>query len=118
MTVNGLEVCVDASVQSELPVEVADELMPEHVEIDPVGGAAALGATEHAGIEAPRLLQVPDLDGDMKRGEDSAAHPGRIADASLRRRRVPAPAVKSTKNDLEDVEASLQPLRLQDAAEV
>src|SRR4029077_2414910 len=85
MTVNGVEVCVDASVRSELPVEVADELMPEHVEIDPVGGAAALGAAEHAGIEVPRLLQVPDLDGDMKRGEDRAAHPGENS------RRIPAP---------------------------
>src|SRR5438309_2463374 len=73
-TLNGVEMRVDAPPRSELPVEVADELMPEHVEVDPVGGAAALGATEHPGIEAPRLLEIADLHGDVKGGEDGAAH--------------------------------------------
>src|SRR5207244_12003480 len=73
-TLNGVEMRVDAPPRSELPVEVADELMPEHVEVDPVGGAAALGATEHPGIEAPRLLEIADLHGDAKGGEEGAAH--------------------------------------------
>src|SRR5437016_6736746 len=136
---------VDVPLRSELPVEVADKLMPEHVEVDPVGGAAALGATEHPGIEAPRLLEIADLDGDVKGGEDGAAHlrednrgipappvrpctggrrvlrPGRRVSApltSLRRRSLRAPAVKSRKNDLEDVEGEpSRRLRLQDAAQ-
>jgi hypothetical protein len=40
-----------------------------HVEIDPVGGAAALGAAERLAIEAARFGDVPDLDGDMKRSK-------------------------------------------------
>src|SRR5437016_9852872 len=137
---------VDAPPRSELPVEVADELMPEQVEVDTVGGAAALGAPEHRGIEAPRLLEIADLHGDVKGGEDGAAHlredsrgipappmrpctGGRRVPApgaarvnapltSLRRRRLRAPAVKSRKNDLEDVEGEpSRRLRLQDAAQ-
>src|SRR5947207_14399385 len=62
--------------------------MPEHVEVDPVGGAAALGATDHPGIEAPRLLEIADLHGDVKGGEEGAAH---LREDS---RGIPAPPVR------------------------
>ena len=66
LTVHGVKVRADASVRAELRVQMTHELVAVHVEIDPVGGAAALGAAEHLAIEATRLGDIPDLDGDMK----------------------------------------------------
>src|SRR5947208_12102691 len=137
---------VDAAARCALPVEVVYELTARRVEVGPVGGAAALGATDHPRIEAPRLLEIADLHGDVKGGEEGAAHlredsrgspappvrpctGGRRVPApgaarvsapltSLRRRSLRAPAAKSRKNDLEDVEGEpSRRLRLQDAAE-
>ena len=42
--------------------------MTEEVEVNPSVGAPALRAAEHAAVEAPRLVEVADMEGKMKDG--------------------------------------------------
>src|ERR1700730_17689698 len=79
MTVNQVAVGRDAPVAPQLRIEVADELMAEHVEIDPVGRAAALGASENFRVEASCLRDVPHLNGDMKWGKNHGSSPCALA---------------------------------------
>jgi outer membrane protein len=65
--VNRIEQRRYTPVCTEARVQVADELVSVHVEIDPVGGAASLGTPERHAVETARFRNVPDLDGYVKR---------------------------------------------------
>jgi len=92
MPVDRVEECRDAPVRAERGVQVTYELMPVHVEIDPVGGAATLGTPERFAVEVARFRNIPDLDGYMKRrkfhdGTGSLAAPrGPVSIAAARPR--------------------------------
>ncbi len=66
VAVDRVEMCVEAPVTPKLRIEVADELVPVEVEIDPVAIAAPFGAAEHVAVEAPCLLDIPDLQRHME----------------------------------------------------
>lgn len=66
VAVDGVEVRTDTAILAEIRVEVTDELMTEHVEVDPCGVAAAFGAADDVAIEAARFGDVPDLNRDVK----------------------------------------------------
>jgi hypothetical protein len=70
MTVNRVVVGREASVAAQVRIEMADKLMAEHVEIDPVARAAALGTAENFRVEASCLRDVPHLNSDMKWGKN------------------------------------------------
>src|SRR5205823_10900131 len=82
MTVDQVTVGRDASVAPELGIEVADELMTEHVEVGPVGRAAALGAADNLRVEASCLLEVANLDGHMKWRKSHGSPPVRYRNAT------------------------------------
>jgi hypothetical protein len=66
MTVNRVVVGRDASVAAQVRIEMAAKLMAQHVEIDLVARAAALGAAENFRLEASCLRDLPHLNSDMK----------------------------------------------------
>jgi hypothetical protein len=68
--------------------QVQGDLVAEEVEIDPGGGAAALCAAQHAAVEAPRHVQVGDVEGEMKQ----AAHPAKDSAACWAGHRAPVRA--------------------------
>ena len=75
MTINRVAVGRDVSVAPQVRIEVADKLMAEHIEIDPVARAAALCTAENFRVEASCLRDVPHLDGDMKWGKNHGSPP-------------------------------------------
>ena len=56
----------DAPARPEVRVQVAYQLVPIEVEVDPVGVAPSLGAAEHPAVKAPRFGDVPHLNRDVK----------------------------------------------------
>jgi hypothetical protein len=46
---------------------MADELVAVQIEVHPPGVTATLRATQHLLVEVPRLLDIPDLYGNVKR---------------------------------------------------
>jgi MipA family protein len=62
VTVHGIAVRGDAARGAQLGIKVAHQLMAEEIEIDPVRGAAPLGAAEHATIERTCLGNVANLE--------------------------------------------------------
>ena len=54
------------SILPDLRIQVGDELVTEHVEINPCIGAPALGETHPATIKISCLIDVAYLDGQME----------------------------------------------------
>jgi len=69
--IDRIEVRAEASLRAECRIQVTHELVTVEIEVDPLGRASSFGATENAAVEAPRLLDIPDLDRNV---EGSQAH--------------------------------------------
>jgi hypothetical protein len=83
MAVHRVEVCGDATVRPKAGIQVTNKLMAVEVEVDPVGSAAPLGATEHLPVEAARFRKIPHLEGHMK-GRKSHAFLAQMPRSALR----------------------------------
>ena len=59
--------------------QVHGELVIKEVEIDPSGGAAAFGAAQHLAIKAAGLVEIGDMEGEVK----AVVHAFRIAGPAL-----------------------------------
>ena len=62
------EVIADSpgSRSRERLAEMQLNFVSEEVEIDPSRSAAALTAAEHVTVETPRIVKVPDIEGEME----------------------------------------------------
>jgi len=69
--IDWIEMRAEASLRAECRIQVAHELVAVEIEVDPLGCAASFRAAENAAVEAPRLVDVPDLDRNV---EGSQAH--------------------------------------------
>ena len=66
VSIDGIVVGVAAAVGG---LEVRDDLVAEEIEVDPLGGAAALGTVQYGAVEGAGGFEVVDGKGDVKRGE-------------------------------------------------
>lgn len=66
VTVDGVDVCGDASCRTNGWIQVADDLVTEEIEVDPGLVAAAFTATEQVAIKGPGLGDVTHLKGEVK----------------------------------------------------
>lgn len=73
MAIDRIRMRAESPLGTEQSIEVTDELVPIHVEIDPVGGTASFGAADDLAVEVARFGDVPYLDGDVKGRERHGA---------------------------------------------
>ena len=69
VAVDRIEMRGNSSVQAERRVQMTDELVSAEIEIHPMLCASPFAASENARVEGPRLGDVADLQGDVKRSE-------------------------------------------------
>src|SRR5579871_22222 len=86
VAVDGVVVGGDPAVLAERRIQVADELVTEQVEVDPVRVAASLAAAEHVRVEPARLVEVAYLHGDVKGRQRHGELSGRARSTPRRRR--------------------------------
>ena len=67
VAVDGIVVRPECASWSKRWIEMADELMPVKVEVDPRGVAASLGTSQQLSIEATAFGDVADLNGNVAR---------------------------------------------------
>ena len=69
VSVDRIEMRGNPSVEAERRVQMADELVSAEIEIHPMLCASPFAASENTLVEGPRLGDVADLQGDVKRSE-------------------------------------------------